>query len=141
MSLVEKVRVSAKMQASSSSSPAKERLLSEFVSKEKMENVRDGCKRIFNEITRQNRELEEMLQNVTSTTEKLKIAVEQDYNVDDLLECEKDATEAHGRLKELFSRPGQRSEEEEDELDGLFDDCIGRLRYLVERRVCFYLGL
>lgn len=100
-----------------------------------MENVRDGCKRIFNEITRQNQELEEMLQNVALTTEKLKTDVEKEYNVDDLLDCEKDAHEAHARLKELFSRPGQRSEEEEDELDGLFDECIGRLRYLVDRRV------
>lgn len=135
MSLVSKVRVTAKMQTSSSSVPAKDRLLSDFVSREKMENVRDGCQRVFDEITRQNSELEMLLQNVATTTENLKVDIEQAYNVDDLVDCEKDATEAHGRLKELFSRPGQRSEEEEDELDGLFDECVGRLRYLVDRRV------
>lgn len=135
MSLVNKVRVTAKMQTSSTNAPAKDRLLSDFVSREKMENVRDGCKRIFDEITRQNSELEAMLQNVATTTENLKVDIEHAYNVDDLIDCEKDANEAHGRLKELFSRPGQRSEPEEDELDTLFDECIGRLRYLVDRRV------
>lgn len=100
-----------------------------------MENVRDGCKRIFDEIIRQNSELEAMLQNVATTTENLKGDIEQAYNVDDLVDCEKDATEAHARVKDLFSRPGQRSEEEEDELDGLFDECVARLRYLVDRRV------
>lgn len=141
VSLVGKVRVSAKMQISSSSAPAKDRLLSDFVSREKMENVRDGCKRIFDEIMRQNDSLETLLQNVAISTENLKVDVDQAYNVDDLIDCEKDANEARARLKEISERPGQRSEEEEDELDSLFDECVGRLRYLVDRRVRSFLRL
>lgn len=135
MSLVSKVRVSAKMQTSSSSAPAKERMLSDFVSREKMENVRDGCKRIFDEIRRQNDELEALLRNVATTTEHLKAEVQDAYNVDDLEDCEKDANEARARMKELLDRPGHRSEEEEDELGSLFDECVVRLQFLVKRRV------
>lgn len=137
MSLVNKVHISAKMQSAQNNAPPRERLLGDYVSTEKMGTVRDTCERVLNEIVRKNNELENTLRLVEKGTEKLKAEVQYAHNVDDLLECEKDANEAHARLRELFSRPGQRSEEEEDELDTLFDECIGRLRYLVERRVCF----
>jgi DNA segregation ATPase FtsK/SpoIIIE-like protein len=135
MSLVGKVRVTAKMQASSPNTPPKDRLLSDFVSREKMENVRDGCKRTLDEIQKKNRDLEEFLQGVADGTEKLKLEINEAYNVEDLVDCEHDAAEAHSRLKELLSRPGQRNDEEDDELDSLYDECMGRLRFLVDRRV------
>lgn len=110
-------------------------MLSDFVSREKMENVRDGCKRIFDEIRRQNDELEALLRNVATTTENLKVEVEEAYNVDDLVDCEKDAAEARVRMMELLDRSGQRTEEEEVELGSLFEECVARLQFLVERRV------
>lgn len=136
MALVSKVRVSAKMQTSpSANTPAKERFLSDFVSRDKMENVRDGCQRTLDEIMTKHSDLEKLLKDVAEGTDKLKIDKDERFHVDDLVECEHDATEAHARVRHLLSRPEPRTDEDEDELDTILDECVARLRFLVERRV------
>ena len=66
------MRVSHKMQVHKNSSDQRERWLADYVSKEKMESVRDGCKKTLDELERRNEELESILRNVTQGTEQLK---------------------------------------------------------------------
>ena len=62
----------------SKSIETKERLLADYVSKEKMESVRDGCKKTLDELERKNKELETILRTVTQGTEQLKLEGQQE---------------------------------------------------------------
>ncbi|CAD6577200.1 MAG: oligomeric, coiled-coil, peripheral membrane protein [Cyphobasidiales sp. Tagirdzhanova-0007] len=126
IALVSKVKVSHKMQVSKSIE-TKERLLADYVSKEKMESVRDGCKKTLDELERKNKELETILRTVTQGTEQLKLEGQQE-NLDDLDECERDAKEAEPRMLHLLQ--SGKAPQERQELAELEDEALERLRFL-----------
>ena len=114
----------------------RDRSLSDFVSREKMDKVVGDCRRTLDSLAARNLELEALLAEVKAGTEQLKDE-ERASNLDDLDECEKDAKESHDRLVELLAA-GHNQEgttEDAEEIAGITEDTVDRLGYLVERRV------
>ena len=116
----------------------RDRSLSDFVSREKMDKVVGDCRRTLDTLAGRNVELEALLADVRAGTEQLKDEERAPAsNLDDLDECEKDARESHERLVELLAagHGGGGTTEDAEEIAGINEDTVDRLGYLVERRV------
>ncbi len=74
VAFADKVKVSPKMRSdnlANSSGKEKDRMLGEYINKDKMREVRDQCKRTMDELTRKNNELEQVLKQLREGTEHL----------------------------------------------------------------------
>ncbi|GAA5870633.1 hypothetical protein JCM3774_001708 [Rhodotorula dairenensis] len=118
----------------------KQRYLGDYVSREKMLAVRDGCAKVLAELKLRTEGLQATLDTVTSATEA--VEGELDITKSDLLDleaCTQDAEQGHLRIEELVHAGSEMTDPE------LLEQCFAelshadaehrdRIRFLVERK-------
>ncbi|GAA5982073.1 hypothetical protein JCM10908_004726 [Rhodotorula pacifica] len=118
----------------------KQRYLGDYVSREKMLAVRDGCAKVLAELKLRTEGLQATLDTVTSATEA--VEAELDVTKSDLLDleaCTQDAEQGHLRIEELVQAGSEMTDPE------LLEQCFGelshadaehrdRIRFLMERK-------
>ena len=70
---------STSTQPSATATAVKDRWLSDYVNKDKMESVRDSCKATLDDLEGKNRQLTETLAKVAKGTEQLRVEFDQDW--------------------------------------------------------------
>ncbi|KAG0667117.1 oligomeric, coiled-coil, peripheral membrane protein [Rhodotorula mucilaginosa] len=116
----------------------KQRYLGDYVSREKMLAVRDGCAKVLAELKLRTEDLQATLDTVTSATEA--VEGELDVTKSDLLDleaCTQDAEQGHLRIEELVHAGSENPELLEQcfaELSHADAEHRDRIRFLIERK-------
>ncbi|BGP47932.1 oligomeric, coiled-coil, peripheral membrane protein [Rhodotorula kratochvilovae] len=118
----------------------KQRVLGDYVSRDKMLAVRDGCAKVLAELKMRSESLQQTLDEVVGATQAVQADLEATSNdLQDLEACEHDAVQGHLRIEELV----QAGEHMTDPI--LLSQCFeeltvcdaehrDRIRFLVERK-------
>ncbi|GAA5983219.1 hypothetical protein JCM11641_006854 [Rhodosporidiobolus odoratus] len=118
----------------------KQRFLGDYVSRDKMLAVRDGCAKVLAELKLRTEGLQATLNDVISSTDAVQADLEVTSNdLQDLEACEQDAEQGHLRIEELVQAGEQMSDPELvaqcfEELSICDAEHRERIRFLVERK-------
>ncbi|GAA6002527.1 hypothetical protein JCM10207_001163 [Rhodosporidiobolus poonsookiae] len=130
----------ASASGAASAAGEKQRFLGDYVSRDKMLAVRDGCAKVLAELRMRTEGLEVTLKDVVAGTEAVQADLEAtSHDLEDLQACEQDAEHGHLRIEELVQAGEQMTDPE------LQDQCFeelsvcdaehrDRIRFLVERK-------
>ncbi|BGP15965.1 hypothetical protein JCM10213_004780 [Rhodosporidiobolus nylandii] len=118
----------------------KQRFLGDYVSRDKMLAVRDGCAKVLADLKLRTDGLQVTLNDVITATEAVQADLEAtSHDLQDLEACEQDAELGHARIEELV-QAGEHMADPElraqcfDELSACDAEHRERIRFLIERK-------
>ncbi|GAA5901455.1 hypothetical protein JCM6882_006282 [Rhodosporidiobolus microsporus] len=118
----------------------KQRFLGDYVSRDKMLAVRDGCAKVLADLKLRTDSLQATLDEVVASTDAVQADLEAtSHDLEDLQACEQDADQGHLRIEELVHAGEQMSDPELqaqcfEELSVCDAEHRDRIRFLVERK-------
>ena len=127
-----------KLASSSTNTSAKDRFLSDYISKDRFETIRDNCAKVYDSMQDAFLQLNQILASVGAGAEDLLVDFASN-NLDDLEDCEKDSIEACSRVESVVALIDKTPDQDAQadlfsELSVLEQESRERLLYLVARK-------